>query len=89
MYYLCTYITIVERKRKYAYEAGVQHRCRGRGSDYGGGHGYGIYGTTVDVTIMMTYFMWHPSVPKITEKIHIRVMNFVEGSFAKTVATRN
>jgi hypothetical protein len=45
--------------------------------------------TTVDVTIVMTYFMWHPSVPKITAKIHIRVMNCVEGSFAKTVPTRN
>jgi hypothetical protein len=46
MYYSCTYITIVERNRKYAYEAGVQYRCRGGGFDYGGGgHGYGIYGS--------------------------------------------
>jgi hypothetical protein len=37
----------------------------------------------------MKYVMWHPSVPKITANIHIRVMNCVEGSFAKTVATRN
>jgi hypothetical protein len=41
MYYSCTHITIVERKIKYAYEAGVQYRCRGGGFDYGGGHGYG------------------------------------------------
>jgi hypothetical protein len=33
--------------------------------------------------------MWHPSVPKITAKIHIHVMNFVEGSYAKTVATKH
>jgi hypothetical protein len=33
--------------------------------------------------------MWHPSVVKITAKIHINNMNCVEGSFAKTVATRN
>jgi hypothetical protein len=45
--------------------------------------------TTVDVTIVMTYFMWHPSVPKITAKIHIRIMNYVEGSLANNVATRN
>jgi hypothetical protein len=36
MYFLCTYITTIERKRKYAYEAGVQYRCR-EGFDYGGG----------------------------------------------------
>jgi hypothetical protein len=39
MYYWCTgtYITIVERKIKYAYEAGVQYRCKGGGFVYGGG----------------------------------------------------
>jgi hypothetical protein len=36
MYYSCTYITIVERKRKYEYEAGCNIDVGGS-FDYGGG----------------------------------------------------